>query len=427
MTRVQLHELASRARSKYPSGITSVCSAHPIVLRAAIRFGKANNNTILIESTCNQVNHLGGYTGMKPADFAGLVYEIAVEEECPHELIILGGDHLGPNPWRHKSADEAMAEAENMVRAYVAAGFRKIHLDASMGCLGESIALDDETTAKRAAQLTKVAEEVARQSSDPVLVYIIGTEVPTPGGADHVLSDIEPTSADAARKTLVIHRRVFQEAGLSDAFSRAIALVVQPGVEFGNHNVIQYDRSKTRGLINLLKEEPQFVFEAHSTDYQGTQMLRELVEDGFSILKVGPELTFVMREALYALDHIATTVVENYGERALFRTMESAMLKESGNWNRHYTGSLHEQMLLRHFSLSDRMRYYWAAPDVVMAVKRLFDTLRGVSIPRPLMSQYLPSALSLAHQQVDPEDLVISHVTRTISAYHTACVPVTEK
>ncbi len=73
-----------------------------------------------------------------------------------------------------------------------------------------------------------------------------------------------------------------------------------------NHNVIIYGRTKSRGLSQLLESEPQFVFEAHSTDYQGESALAALVQDGFPILEVGPELTFVLREALCALDLIAT-------------------------------------------------------------------------------------------------------------------------
>lgn len=71
-------------------------------------------------------------------------------------------------------------------------------------------------------------------------------------------------------KTIEVHRRIFAEAGLGQAFGRAIGLVVQPGVEFGNQNVILYDRSKIDALKSVLTDEPQFVFEAHSTDYQGT-------------------------------------------------------------------------------------------------------------------------------------------------------------
>jgi D-tagatose 6-phosphate 4-epimerase len=421
--RVELQQLAGLARSAAPHGVTSVCSAHPLVLRAAVRFGRDNDSTILIEATCNQVNHLGGYTGMRPQDFAALVFGIAAQENCPRTLLVLGGDHLGPNPWRDRPADDAMADAEKMVEAYVSAGFRKIHLDASMGCLGEPTALDDETTAHRAARLAKVAERAARASGGPLPVYVIGTEVPPPGGADHVLSAIEPTSPDAARKTLAVHRKVFAEAGLSDAFSRAIGLVVQPGVEFGNHNVIAYDRTKAAALSRLLKEEPQFVFEAHSTDYQGTEKLRQLVEDGFPILKVGPELTFVLREALYGLDHIASELVEGYGDRPLAKTMERVMLVGPSNWAKHYSGSQHEQRLLRHYSLSDRIRYYWTNSEVLAAVEKLFAGLKGRPVPLPLLSQYLPCAASFAGQLLAPEEIVIHYVTRSLAAYHAACFP----
>jgi D-tagatose 6-phosphate 4-epimerase len=412
---VKLKELAELRRSNTPRGVTSVCSAHPLVLRAALRFGRDHNNTVLIEATCNQVNHLGGYTGMTPADFAALVFAIAREESCPKELIILGGDHLGPNPWRNLPAEQSMVEAEQMVAAYVAAGFQKLHLDCSMGCKHEPAALDDTTTAARAVRLARIAE-----AAGATPYYVIGTEVPVPGGADHVISTIDPTSPDAARHTLAVHRKAFADAGLSDAFARAIGLVVQPGVEFGNHNVIIYDREKSKALQGVLDDEPQFVFEAHSTDYQGAGPLRQLVADGFPILKVGPELTFVMREALYALDLIASELVDGYGARPLYFAMENIMLAAPDDWSRHYHGSAHEQRLLRHYSLSDRIRYYWATPEASAAVERLFDALRETRIPIPLLSQYSPWAEQFADTPLVPEEFVMAAVQRTLAEYHSA-------
>lgn len=417
---VRLDELSALRRRGTPKGITSVCSAHPLVLRAALRHGKVTASTVLIEATCNQVNHHGGYTGMLPDDFASLVARLAKEEGCPNELIILGGDHLGPNPWRERPAAEALAEAEEMVAAYVAAGFRKIHLDASMGCRDEPSALDDETTARRAAQLALVAEGASRRAGGALPLYVIGTEVPPPGGADHALTAIEPTSAAAAKQTIDIHRRVFAEAGLSEAFARAIGLVVQPGVEFGNHNVIKYDRTKAAGLTRLLADEPQFIFEAHSTDYQGTRPLADLVADGFPILKVGPELTFVLREALYALDLMASDLVADYGERPLFAAMEGLMLAQPGHWNRHYSGNDAEKRLLRHYSLSDRIRYYWASPKAQSAVDRLLAALRGQSVSLPLFWQHLPDAKAFADAPLDPEALLLWRVTQSLAAYHAA-------
>lgn len=418
---VQLVELAALRQQGTPKGVTSVCSAHPIVLRAALRQGRDTGNTVLIEATCNQVNHLGGYTGMLPTEFAALVRQLAAEEECPASLIVLGGDHLGPNPWRSRPADEAMAEAERMVEAYVRAGFRKIHLDASMGCKGEPEALDDARTAERAVRLAAVAEDTARKHGMAKPLYVIGTEVPPPGGADHVLSAIKPTSPAAARQTIEVHRKAFDEAQLSDAFSRVIGLVVQPGVEFGNSNVIKYNRSKATGLTRLLVEEPQFVFEAHSTDYQGSVPLTALVGDGFPILKVGPELTFVLREALYALDLIASDLLDGYGNRPLYNEMEALMLAQPGHWNRHYAGSEAEQRVLRHYSLSDRIRYYWTTPEAKKAVDRLLTALRGVNVPSPLFLQHFPDADFFAGAPLDPEEVLIWKVTSVLVSYQTAC------
>jgi D-tagatose-1,6-bisphosphate aldolase subunit GatZ/KbaZ len=308
-----------------------------------------------------------------------------------------------------------------MVAAYVDAGFRKIHLDASMGCMGEPAGLDDETTAHRAARLAAVAETSARRAGSAMPVYVIGTEVPPPGGADHALTTIEPTAASAARRTIDVHRRVFAEAGLTEAFGRAIGLVVQPGVEFGNHNVIRYDRSKIEKLKQVLEDEPQFVFEAHSTDYQGMDPLAALVEDGFPILKVGPELTFVLRESLYGLDLIASDLVPDYGERPLYAAMEALMLAHWENWSRHYHGTEGERRWLRHYSLSDRIRYYWTFEQAQSAVTRLCDALAGKSVPLPLFWQHMPDAERFSDTPLDPEEVLVWRVAKSLAEYHAAC------
>lgn len=421
MTIAQLLRRTGEGSRGEATGITSICSAHPLVLAAAIEHAARNDTSVLIEATCNQINHRGGYTGMRPADFAERVHAIADKAGLDRSRIILGGDHLGPSPWRKQPAEIAMNEAESMVAAYVAAGFAKIHLDASMGCAGEPEALDDETTARRAARLAVVAEDVARRTGTPLPVYVIGTEVPPPGGADHALTAIEPTSAGAARRTIAIHRDIFEQAGIADAFSRVIGIVVQPGVEFGNENVLLYDRPKARDLCKVLKGEPQFVFEAHSTDYQGRAPLRELVEDGFSILKVGPELTFALREALYGLDLIAGDLFADYPQRGLYEVMEQLMLARPEDWARHYGGSEAQQRIQRHYSFSDRIRYYWNQPEAAEAVSQLFDRLQGVPVPLTVLRQHLPRLTRFAGRPLDPTAVAIAAVTAVVEDYAYAC------
>jgi len=384
-----LADLPLRYANGQRTGITSVCSAHPVVIRAALRHGLTHDDPVLIEATCNQVNQDGGYTGMTPADFRAFVETIADAVGFPKQRLLFGGDHLGPNPWKSLPAEEALAKSEVMIAAFVRAGFSKIHIDTSMGCLGESVALNDEQTAQRAVRLARAAE-AARQPQFPAPVYIIGTEVPVPGGATEALDHIEVTDVAAAKKTVEIHRAAFEAAGLGDAFSRVIGLVVQPGVEFGHDTVMMYEPDAAQALSASLKQLPGLIFEAHSTDYQPVTALSALVRDGFAILKVGPELTFALRQALYGLDHIAREL--GLLDSSLKDTIEKVMLASPGNWKNYYSGDEKALHFQRHYSLSDRIRYYWPEPEINAMVETLLAALAGINIPPPLIHQYLPFA-----------------------------------
>ena len=367
-------------------GIVSVCTAHPVAIAAALEEANAHNQHALIEATCNQVNHDGGYTGMQPADFVNIVNRIADEVGFPVEKLIFGGDHLGPNPWRHLPADQAMAEAKKMMAAYVEAGFRKLHLDCSMGCKGEPVALDDTVTAHRAAELCAVAESISRDG-----LYIIGTEIPPPGGAHEEIDALQPTSAGAVRETYAVHKEVFEQAGLRDAYQRVIAIVVQPGVESAQMSVVFYDPSKVRELVGALAHMPGLIFEAHSTDYQTPSALKALVDDRFSILKVGPCLTYAVRETLYGLEMACHDL--DGGPLDLRDTMERLMQADPGPLKDHVHGDEALQASQRHFGFSDRIRYYWPHPDAQKAVSDLEDRLRKNGPHAGVLSQYIGTDL----------------------------------
>jgi D-tagatose-1,6-bisphosphate aldolase subunit GatZ/KbaZ len=401
-----------------PRGITSVCSAHPMVIEAALRRGLAEDMPVLIEATCNQVNHEGGYTGMTPADFRRFVEAIAERVGFPLDHLILGGDHLGPNPWKTLPADAALRRAEVMIAAFVVAGFEKIHLDTSMGCAGEPAALSDALTAMRAARLASIAESQAA-AAEKRPVYIIGTEVPPPGGATHVLGRIALTEPAAPGQTLEIHRAAFAEAGVEDAMERVIGIVVQPGVEFGNANVALYQPERAHSLSESLTGMPGLIFEAHSTDYQPASALRALVDDGFAILKVGPGLTFALREALYGLDAIAAEFAGRPLDDSVERTMEQVMRDVPRHWQSHYPGNAEEQRLQRHFSYSDRIRYYWPEPRAAASVERLFTRLGDRDIPETLVSQYL----GRLHSQVVAAKLVPKARNLCLAAIDAALEP----
>ena len=388
MSRFALTGLAERWRRDQAVGIASVCSAHALVIEAS--FTAARHETLLIEATCNQVNQEGGYTGMTPVDFRRFVEAIAREVGFDLGRLVLGGDHLGPSPWKHLPANEAMRRAETMVNDYVEAGFTKIHLDSSMTCRGDPATLNDWIVAERAARLAAAAEAASEQAGTEPPLYVIGSEVPVPGGSAHASSEVEITRPEAALATVEAHRGAFASAGIARAFGRVIALVVQPGVEFDHRRVLDYEQAKAKSLRKVLDAESTIVFEAHSTDYQSPEALATLVRDGFAILKVGPALTFAMREALYGLDHIARERDPSWTEIALEMDMERIMLAEPKYWLGYYDGAPEEQRLLRHYSYSDRIRYYWPAKDAKAAVSRLMVKLEAQPIPAPLVSQFLP-------------------------------------
>ncbi len=424
MTAFRIADIARLRHVGQRVGITSVCTAHPLAIEAALLQGMADGAPVLIEATCNQVNQDGGYTGMTPADFRAFVLAIADRVGFDPARLMLGGDHLGPNPWRALPAEAAMVKAEAMIAAYARAGFTKLHLDTSMGCAGEPAALADDVTASRAARLAAASEAAVAEAGLPKPVYVIGTEVPVPGGATHALDHIEVTRPDAALSTIEVHRAAFAAAGLDEAFGRAIGIVVQPGVEFGHADVIPYDPAEARDLATALERMPQFVFEAHSTDYQSAAALRALVDDGFAILKVGPGLTFALREALYGLDPIASLLDPDYAGSTLQAAMERLMLAEPDHWRRYYDGTGAALKVQRHFSYSDRIRYYWPHAEARAAVDALLARFGHRPIPETLISQYLPRLWDKVRDgEVRPiaRDLLVAAIRAALAPYSAAC------
>ena len=413
-------------------GIYSVCSAHPLVIEASVLQALDDDSYLLVEATSNQVDQFGGYTGMKPQDFRRLVLELARRHGLPEDRIVLGGDHLGPNRWQERPAQEALSYAGDLIASYVAAGFTKLHLDCSMACADDTSPLDDSLVARRAATLASRAEQEAsaRAPADNP-VYVVGTEVPVPGGAHEPLEVLTPTSAEAARATLAAHENAFRSGDLEGVWNRVIALVVHPGVEFDHERVIDYERSATTGeLRRVLDDRGLLVFEAHSTDYQTRANLRALVEDHWAVLKVGPALTFAMREALFALAAIEDELVAE-GERSeLLSVVEHRMQEEPGYWEGYYPGGPAAKRLLRRYSYSDRIRYYWSYPDVEDAQRRLFSNLGAREIPQPLLSQYLPRQYERVRHGAlmsVPEALVFDRIRDTLQDYAVACHPQREE
>ena len=386
-----LSEMIEKRKSDKRIGIPSYCTANEMVLETILLRAKETGNPVLIEATANQVNQFGGYTGMKPQDFRDYISCIAKAQGVDEKLVILGGDHLGPLTWMKDSEEVAMQKSRELVRDYILAGFTKIHLDTSMKLADDAKdkILSKEVIARRGAILYK--ECMAAYNQLQVMkpdalrpVFIIGSEVPIPGGAQEAEESIEVTKTDDFLETVAVYQQEFARAGVADGFADVIAVVVQPGVEFGDAQVFAYDSNKAANLCATLKKYPEIVFEGHSTDYQTPVDLRRMTEDGIAILKVGPALTFQLREALFALSFIEKEFLPKKERGNFIEVLDKLMVERPDNWQNHYQGNEVEQAIARKYSFSDRCRYYMGDEKAKAAIDKLLQGLSDKEIPNSL-------------------------------------------
>ncbi|MGN1332960.1 MAG: class II D-tagatose-bisphosphate aldolase, non-catalytic subunit [Lachnospiraceae bacterium] len=424
-----LQQMMERRKKGEICGIPSYCSANELVLEQALRRAKALNTPTLIEATANQVNQFGGYTGMVPKDFYDMVHHLAKKIGVEENMIILAGDHLGPLTWQNLPEKEAMENSIELVYQYARAGFTKIHLDTSMKVADDPEGLlSTETIARRGAILYQAAmkgyEELKAEKPEAMRpVFIIGSEVPIPGGAQEEEDSLAVTSPAAFKDTVATYQRVFEQEGIAQGMDDVIAVVVQPGVEFGDEQVFLYDHDAAVDLCAALKEYPQVCFEGHSSDYQSPECLKKMVEDGIAILKVGPALTYGLREALFALSFMEKELVPEDRQAHFMETLEKVMLENPSNWQKHYHGDEKQLALARKYSFSDRARYYIGLPEVVASMNKLFDNLREYRIPMNMLHQYMPVSYQKVRDGIislDPRELALDGIQIFMSDYEYA-------
>ncbi len=366
---------------------------------------------------------------MTPQKFKEFVYGIAEKVGFTTDRIFLGGDHLGPLTFASMKEKEAMEASEELVRCYVAAGFTKIHIDTSMKVADDdpNTRLSDEVIARRGARLARVCEDtyqelLKREPNAIRPVYIVGSEVPIPGGAQDPNAGMQVTRVEDFKATVAAFQKAFENEHLEATWNDVIGVVVQPGVEEKDAGCTEYDREKAAELMASIKDFPNLVFEGHSTDYQTKYKLRELVEDGVGILKVGPGMTYAMREALFALSYMEEMMFHGREEEAshFIEVLEKAMMAEPKNWQKHYHGNDDELWFKRKFSFSDRSRYYMPNPEVAAAKEKLIANLRKEGISLAVLSQFMPIQYTKVREGKlanDPEALILDRITNTIDEY----------
>ena len=127
---------------------------------------------------------------------------------------------------------------------------------------------------------------------------IIGTEVPLSGSNEK--GKIKITQGEQ------INLEVKKFKGLLNKLYKGklkFGLVVEPGMRFMHNNILKPNLSNFKKQKKISKSK-NFVFEAHSTDYQPLNILQNLVRNNFKFLKVGPELTYNYARSLFFMEKI---------------------------------------------------------------------------------------------------------------------------
>lgn len=258
------------------------------------------------------------------------------------------------------------------------------------------------------------------------MIYIIGTEIPIPGGAQGSEDTVTSTASSDALRTIEVTKVAFADRGLMNAWERVIGLVVQPGVEFGDDQVFHYNSEAAAELSYMIEKNDQFVYEAHSTDYQSETGLTNLVKDHFCILKVGPWLTFAFREALFALEDMERELWSGSEKKlsALKETLEVVMLDNPKYWQKYYPGKSEQQLFKRKYSFSDRSRYYWPDSRLIESIQLLKNNLDEKGIPLSILSQYMPNQYNSIQEGligVTAQELISSRIRDIMGIYARAC------
>jgi D-tagatose-1,6-bisphosphate aldolase subunit GatZ/KbaZ len=422
---LRVDHLAGRRRGFY-----AVCSSHREVLEAALASARDHGRPLLVEATANQVNQFGGYTGMAPAEFVSFVLAIATSLGFPREHLLLGADHMGPYVWRNEPAAAAMAKAAELARQCVHAGFTKIHLDTGFGCSDDPApSLPPDVAAERAVTLCRACEAAAdqRPGGRPRPHYVIGTEVPLPGGALEDPESIDVTRPEDAAEFIALAESRFRKAGLEDAWERMLAVIVQPGVEFGDTRVARYDPARARALSAFHQDLPgMMTFEIHSTDYQTPDSLAQMVADHFILLKVGPCLTNAFREAVFTLEKMEIERLKSRRDAVpsgLSRVMEQLMLQHPAHWRSHYRGTEAACRRMRLSSRLDRIRYYWGYPEAQAALDRLHRNL-APTLPADLVERCFAGQtpiFSPGEPALSSGEIIRRRIRNALEPYLSAC------
>ncbi|EHL6304790.1 tagatose bisphosphate family class II aldolase [Escherichia coli] len=155
-----------------------------------------------------------------------------------------------------------------------------------------------------------------------------------------------------------------------------------------------------------------------------SQALKNYLTEHPEALKVGPALTFALREAIFALAQIEQELIAPENRSGCLAVIEEVMLDEPQYWKKYYRTGFNDSLLDIRYSLSDRIRYYWPHSRIKNSVETMMVNLEGVDIPLGMISQYLPKQferIQSGELSAIPHQLIMDKIYDVLRAYRYGC------
>ena len=134
--------------------LPSFCTANIDVLNSILYFCRINKLPCLVECTSNQVNQYGGYTNKTPKIFMKEILNLRKKINLSKNQLFLGGDHLGPLPWKNNNKKIALNNSIELINSFLKNGFYKIHIDTSIKCKDDKF-INSEIVFNRTNEILK--------------------------------------------------------------------------------------------------------------------------------------------------------------------------------------------------------------------------------------------------------------------------------
>jgi D-tagatose-1,6-bisphosphate aldolase subunit GatZ/KbaZ len=407
-------------------GIYTVDSQNSTVQEAYLRQALADGSPALFEICADMLDPHGQSGKIIPDDFIANIRQIAVKTGFPRDRIFFGVNDLSPSLWQDEPVVSAMKKTCTFISDLVSLGSNILGIHAGMPLKGDPAdkLLSQEEIILREVALYQAAESAAAALPDEEKpLYVI---------------DVHPGQGMTEDQTNIIHKedveiavdrfaKTAMAAGLPEMKERLLAVRIFLGAGYDSEKIVPFDSSLINELGGCVYGDKPVVLEVQRTDFQPQTVLDQLVDNHFAFMRIGQELTYTMREALFSMAMMENETM--IGKPGVYLSnfiieLDRAMQSAPRHWQKYYTGNGFEQLIARKYSLYDRSRFYWEDKEVRKTKKRLFDNLIEYPIPLTVMRQFMPrqyERVVAGELENKPDALVMDAVRYALRRYSRAC------